>query len=187
MTRALFLAPHSDDEALFGAFTLLRVQPVVLIVTDGTTQYIRDGGPLPLQRWHESVEACGILGCAAIRGRVNDSAMTMKELETLFDGYKGFDWVYAPALQGGNPHHDMVHYAAVTVFKNLEFYSTYSRGNSYAGRDGFIGHSFKEVVPTEHEIALKNAALRCYRSQNTHPYTKHHFDAVQGRSEWLAS
>ena len=184
---SLFLAPHSDDEALFGAFTLMRVKPIVLIVTDGTTQYIRDGNPSPHRRWQESVEACALLGCPVIRGRMDDS-MTRDDIRRMFEQFSGFDTVYAPALQYGNPHHDMVYQGAVDVFKNIVFYSTYCKDESYAGDHGFIGHAFKEVMPTDPEIALKRAALKCYDSQLKHKWTTHHFNAMwTGRSEWLAS
>src|SRR5262245_21395624 len=37
----LFLAPHNDDETLFGAFTLQRERPVVLILYDSYVQVNR--------------------------------------------------------------------------------------------------------------------------------------------------
>jgi hypothetical protein len=57
----VFLSPHHDDETLFGAFTLLRERPLVVIVTDSYVQFNRgdgitndDAGPRPAQRWRSS-------------------------------------------------------------------------------------------------------------------------------------
>ena len=36
--KRLFLAPHDDDQILFGAFTCIRLKPDILVVTDSYIQ-----------------------------------------------------------------------------------------------------------------------------------------------------
>ena len=38
---SLFLAPHNDDEALFGAYIIQTYKPLVVILTDSYIQYER--------------------------------------------------------------------------------------------------------------------------------------------------
>ena len=58
----LFLSPHPDDETLFGAFTLMREKPLVVIITDSYIQQNRGENITPQQRFQESVNAMKILG-----------------------------------------------------------------------------------------------------------------------------
>ena len=57
-------------------------------------------------------------------------------------------------------------------------YSTHLPGEPYT--TGEI-----ELRSTPAELALKNRALNCYRSQIAYPGTAHHFAAVRGKSEWI--
>lgn len=62
----LFISPHNDDETLFGAFTILREKPMVVIVFDS---YVQPSRGLPYCSWQdrrrESVKALAELGIAA--------------------------------------------------------------------------------------------------------------------------
>lgn len=180
MTEIL-LSPHNDDETLFAAFTLLRRKPLVVIVTDSWVQFNRGDGITADQRWWETLEAMQILGCSAFRLGVRDDALTTAGLVDAFARFGRPSRVYAPAVQHGHPHHDLVSVAADEAFAGIpiERYCTYSQiRRSYAN----VG--VRRIDGTDHEHVLKQAALACYRSQM--PRSRHHFEAVAGQPEWLS-
>lgn len=175
----LFISPHNDDEVLWGAYTLMREKPLVLLVTDSWIQWNR--GELNCSandRWRETLAAMKILDCAVFRGKIRDDIINGWHVSELLDKFHGFDTVYAPAVQGGNPHHDLIGEVALRIFGDkVVFYTTYTKTETYTtGRE--------EIAPSEVEYEKKLKVLECYTSQlnNTN---KLYFDAVkQGRSEW---
>ncbi len=174
----LFLAPHSDDETLFGAYTLMREKPLVVIVTDSWLQFFRNTGITADQRWNETVEAMKILGCPVVRLGIRDDVIDEWSVKDKLCRFANFERIYAPAVQGGNPHHDLIGEVAKYLFgSRATQYSTYSKDELY------IKGSF-ELVPTPEEIELKNKALDCYVTQLNLEATKPHFEAVKGKSEW---
>lgn len=179
----LFLAPHNDDEALFGAFTIMREQPLVVIVTDSYVQFERGDGITADERWEETRRACAILGVTPMRMGLPDTRLSLAHLTSKLHQYFGvvpFERVYAPALQGGHPQHDVVHEAARRVFANdrLCYYCTYSStSRSYANTGA------RAIIGTDREQARKKAALQQYPSQLAR--SRHHFEAVLGQPEWL--
>lgn len=189
MNRSLFIAPHPDDETLFGAFTLMREKPLVVIVTDSYVQQNRGENITPQQRFQESVNAMKILGCPIVRLGIRDDIVNEFAVMEELAKFKNFEKVYAPALQGGNPCHYIVALASEKVFKrtpvnplnkpSIEFiqYMTYSKEELYTTGS-------REIIPYVHELDLKNEALACYQSQIQLPATAPHFEAVKGRSEW---
>ena len=179
--KKLFLSPHDDDNTLFGAFTCLREKPTVLVVMDSWVQPMRgEVGCDATTRAHETEAACKILGCEVERVGLHDDKATEWDIEwALKNKYTDYDVVYAPALQGGNKHHDMVSNAATEVFGDkVIYYTTYTKTELWTTGE-------LEVGPTETELALKKAALVCYASQLNLSATRPHFDAVEGKSEWL--
>ena len=50
----LFLAPHGDDECLFGSFSIMRYQPHVVVVYKSAKQMRH--GITAIQREHETEE-----------------------------------------------------------------------------------------------------------------------------------
>ena len=175
----LFLSPHPDDETLFGAFTLMREKPLVVIVTDSYVQQNRGENITPQQRFQESVNAMNILGCSVMRLGIRDDIINELALTDRLAWFKNFDTVYAPAIQGGNPVHDLVGKVALKVFGDkVKQYSTYAKGEWFT-------HGTKEIIPTPtEELILKEKALACYKSQINLPATAPHFEAVKGKSEW---
>lgn len=176
----LFISPHNDDETLFGAFTLMREHPLVVIVTDAWKQFNRGENITADQRWNETVEAMKILECPVIRLGIRDDIIDEWAIHDKLSRFIGFDTTYIPALQGGNPHHDMVSNVLLFTCKlspNIVQYTTYSKDNLYT-----VGET--EIVPTEKELQLKEKALACYQTQINLPATAPHFEAVKGRSEW---
>jgi LmbE family N-acetylglucosaminyl deacetylase len=174
----LFISPHNDDESLFGAFTLLREKPVVLIVTDSWIQFNRGEEVTADQRWQETQEAMKILGCPVIRGGIRDDVIDEWMVRNLLEKFVGFDEVYAPmVIVNGNPHHNLVGKVAMEVFGDkLKRYVTYAKHSLYMAGE-------EEVKPTPEEIELKNKAFECYPSQLK--INGPHFEAVRGRSEWF--
>lgn len=174
----LFISPHNDDEALFGAYTLLRENPLVLIVTDSWIQFNRGENVTADERWQETLNAMKIFGCSAVRGGIRDDIVDEIAVEALFKKFGEFDEVYAPlVIAGGNPHHNLVGEAAMKVFGNkVKRYTSYSSTNLYV-----VGET--EIQPTPEEIEIKNKVFECYPSQLK--INGPHFEAVRGKSEWL--
>src|SRR6266446_3070448 len=91
---SVFLAPHSDDETLFGSFTLLREKPIVVVCFDRS--FDEPG------RMQETWEATRILGCEAVGWGPG------MNLEEAIDGLRG-EKVFAPAIeQNGHREHNLI-------------------------------------------------------------------------------
>ena len=177
----LFLSPHQDDEMLFGAYTLIRKKPFVVICTSSVVQWERGDGITDAERSRETVNALRTIGITQ-SGFIGlpDSTATAHQLEdglrALLGGQK-IERVWAPPIEGGHKQHDMVGYVATEIWKNkVIYYSTYTKERLYP-----LGEI--EVKPTAEEIDLKDKALDCYTSQLR--INRAHFDAVRGRSEYL--
>lgn len=176
----VFFAPHNDDESLFGAFTLIREKPLVVIITDSYIQPLRgDVGCEADKRRKETIEAMAIAGCPVMFLGIPDTELTDQGLRDRLKGFNA-ETVYAPAIQGGNKQHDIVGRVAGELFgDNCKYYTTYTKTQLHT--TGQV-----EIKPTGQELELKNKMLECYSSQlrlaSTHP----HFEAVKGKSEWLA-
>lgn len=177
----LFIAPHNDDEALFGSYTLLREKPLVLLVTDSWIQGLRGTGITASQRRRESIEACKILGVDVAFLGIKDHEITSSHIKAAMAPYFHFEKVFIPAKQGGHQHHDMINEVFFELWpqSSLIQYATYQKEQSFTP----VG---KAVVPTETEFKLKIKALNCYKSQVNYEPTRHHFDAVIAhRHEYL--
>lgn len=173
----LFIAPHNDDETLFGAYTLMREKPLVVIVTDSWRQWNRGEGVSANDRWVETHEAMKILKCPYIRLGIRDDILNGPQIKDSLNKFYGFDVIYAPAAQHGNADHDLVNAIALDVFGDrVKQYTTYTKTELYT--TGTI-----EVTPTNMEVAIKNKALDRYRSQIR--INGPHFNAVRGKSEWF--
>jgi LmbE family N-acetylglucosaminyl deacetylase len=179
--NSIFLAPHNDDESLFGAFTLIRERPLVIVVTDSYIQSDRgDIGCTAEIRRQETINAMAITGCPVVFLGIKDTELTMFSLTERLRPFNP-DVVYAPALQGGNHQHDIVGLVAKDLFgTKCKHYCTYTKTELYT--TGTI-----EIRPTPDELALKEKMLACYTSQVDLVSTRPHFDAVRGKSEWFTS
>jgi LmbE family N-acetylglucosaminyl deacetylase len=172
--------PHNDDESLFLAYTLIREKPLVLLVTDSFIQPNRgDVGCTAEIRRNETIRAMEILKCPVVFLGIKDTELTEENFRQRIQFFTGFEKVYIPAVQGGNPQHDLIGKVGREVFSNAVSYTTYTRTELYTR--GTI-----EVIPTPEEVELKERALWCYQSQINLPSTRPHFEAVLGgKSEWL--
>lgn len=133
----LFLAPHPDDETLFGAYIIMNEKPLVAIYS--STE----------ERNKESEAAMKILGAPVV------FIKNLDQLNSLDP-----EIVYAPALEGGHPLHDKMHRLAKAKWGNrCAFYSTYRSGNDLLPKG-------RVKIPHTEEMRLKKLqALECYKSQ----------------------
>lgn len=143
---SVFVSPHDDDQVLFGAFTLLREKPIVVIVYDS---YVQPSRGLPGTEWHiraaESEAACHILGCDDVRRlRFSDAnnTVTASQIRSRLGEVAGglADKVlYYPAQEvDGHAQHNLV---SLACFRGMAAeddreYLTYTRngGKSAWGR-----------------------------------------------------
>ena len=154
---ALFLAPHHDDETLFGAFTLLRHKPTVLVCLEGDER-----------RVSETNAAMEILGCPCETSGVAEEATRLghpdNSLALLYP-----ERVFAPKPSaGGNGDHNRVGELAASFWPGqVTFYTTYTVDGKQTG---------STLVPYAPEwIGLKLRALACYESQFEQPGRATHF------------
>lgn len=166
---SLFLSPHNDDETLFGAYTLLRENPHVIVCLRSQIQEDRYG-ITAATREAETIAATKILGCTVSQTTILDDAPNWADLEEILRRFAPPDKVYAPAWEeGGHPHHNAVAEIALRVFgAKVKPYLTYTvEGKSEWG----------EQVPYEPDWPeRKRCALACYRSQITNLSTAAHFE-----------
>jgi LmbE family N-acetylglucosaminyl deacetylase len=173
----LLISPHQDDQTLFASFTCIRKKPLILSVTSSWKQFNRGENVTAEQRELEDIEAMKILGCPIVFGRIRDDTIDEWAVKNLLSKFAGFDTVYVPAIQGGNKDHDLIGRAADEVFgSKCKHYTTYTPTELYT-------EGTEETVPTPEELALKEKALACYKSQIR--INGPHFDAVKNRSEWF--
>lgn len=163
----ILISPHNDDETLFAAYICLRFKPLIVVVTDAAIHEARYGKERGIEvRREESRNAARILGC-------DISFLGIPDTQDVGQiSIKGI--AITPAFQGGNKHHDQL-----SKYGQIH-YATYTKDNLTPYLAGGV-----EIRPTPEEIAIKQQALACYRSQ--HDINAPHFEAVnKGQSEWLS-
>jgi LmbE family N-acetylglucosaminyl deacetylase len=159
---SVFLAPHPDDETLFGAFTLLREKPLVVIVTDSGER----------ERHREFNKAMDVLG---IDGRMwlglPEAAPKWERVRDLLRDLAP-ERIYAPLPETrGNEHHNRVGHIALSAAPDITtLYTTYTPAGRTEGR-------LVDFDPAW--VELKFRALACYRSQIAHPSHAPHFLRAQ--------
>jgi hypothetical protein len=133
----IFLSPHPDDETLFGAYTILKEKPLVVMYKNTP------------ERMAEAIEAMQVLGVNLVF--VND----IYEIADLY-----VTKVYAPAIEGGHRLHDLLGVKALEIWKDkVTLYSTYRSPTDLLPRGK------TKVEATEEMKVLKLKALQCYKSQ----------------------
>lgn len=176
----IFLSTHNDDESLFGAYTLMRYKPLVIIVTDSYIQPERGDINCTAEiRRKETINAMNLAGCPVVFLGIRDTELTEQILAERLQ-YFNPETIYIPALQGGNLQHDLVNRVALHLFgrERCEQYCTYTKTELWTTGSW-------EIQPSQPEIELKNKMLDCYRSQLNLSSTVSHFNAVRNKSEWL--
>ena len=168
----IFLAPHNDDETLFGAFTIQKEHPVVIVVYDSYAQVNR--GALwcdAASRRAESIAALRILlgPCADVRfGALRDDEVytvdvVASRIASQLRSDERCEGVFAPGDEdGGHPQHNLVAAAALTLV--LQWKVPLIRYSTYTTQGGRTRTA--QVVPmTPIGIMSKLRALACYESQ----------------------
>ncbi len=159
----LFLSPHPDDETLFGAYKIIREKPLVIIVTYTDI----DESACAYERVLESYKAMQILGVSVCFLQIKETELTEELLEEKLKPFYTKDRVFAPRVEGGHKHHDLVGRVALKVFPSVITYPTF--------RIEGPKDSHKKVEATEEERKLKEKALACYQTQIKWPGTAYHF------------
>ena len=162
--KTLFLAPHNDDEALFGAYIIQLHKPLVIVVTDSYIQYER-GEMLSLwtARRLETLAAMEELDPEIdvdFLG-VKDKEFNQELCEAALAPYAAekYDIVFAPSPnEGGNWMHDVTGQVAAKLFPTVRHYSTYTKSREYP-------QGMTPVPATEAMKAKKLKAIACYKSQ----------------------
>lgn len=156
----VLFSPHSDDEALFASFTILRHRPKVVICYQSTGDY---GDPEVRER--ESRAACAVLGAACVEQW--DGGDLVEQMRRL-DERERPERVWAPNLQASHPDHVLVARAAWEVFgSRLRTFHTYDA----AGK-------VRSGTPSDYRpewVYAKLRALVRYESQATHPRASEFF------------
>ncbi len=166
----LFLSPHNDDETLFGAFTIQREKPLVIVVFSSFVQAAR-GNPVTSGQRH--VETISALRELDPDGRSTElcslgipdsdafdaSTLAARMVELLPDIERG-EQVWAPAFEnGGHDQHNLVAKAADLLWPGkVTHYLTYTRTKGKS-------RSENEVPATGEMVRRKLRALACYESQ----------------------
>ena len=172
MNDILFLSPHPDDETLFGAFTLLRRKPCVVVCSDANEP------EYALIRRKECMEAMKVLGCHVEFLGIREQDLNEDTLTRALKRYTP-DKVYAPSLDSRHPHHGMVGRVANALWGNaVVYYSTYTA-------DSLVPQGQFAIEPNAIERTYKKEALLCYESQFKNPGVRPHFDAVNNKPEFL--
>lgn len=165
----VFLSPHSDDEILFGAYTIMREKPLVVICTHATMQ-----GDNGYERAMESYRAMKMLGASVVFLGIDEDKLTEEILEEKLRFIRDDDYyltLYAPEYEiDGNPHHNIVANVAQKISADVQTYKTYT-----GLEDRSIG---KEIIPTPEELEIKKRAMLCYQTQIQNPFTSHYFDVT---------
>lgn len=159
----LFIAPHSDDESLFGSYIIQRTDADVLIVTDGS-QHHRKFGVLTGTRREESKSACKILKAPVSFLGFSDEYghLTLTRLVQALSDYRDqYGLVFAPVtIKGAHETHNLVSEAVEQVWgHNAMYYGIYEQG----GLKPLKGEM--TLVGTDAEKQIKQDAMNCYRSQ----------------------
>lgn len=170
MSDSIFLSPHNDDETLFGAYTLLRYRPLVVICLRSFVQdAIWKNGVSWKTREAETAAAMDVLGCRWVQWEFSDLEPdwpTLKAELRRLDPTR----VWAPAVEKeGHSHHNRIGGLAHELFQSrVVHYLTYTRrGKSASGKRVAAEPGWRE---------LKRRALDCYVSQRNEPRTQAHFE-----------
>ena len=177
----LFISSHCDDETLFGAYTLMRERPKVIVATDGYAQQKKNPSLnfTFIDRRMETMKAMSMLGLEVDFMEISDVDFrdSLGIFEEILGSYKPAK-VYAPMVEGGNETHDIVGLTANRIFGGLvEYYSTYTKDRPYPQAD-------IEIRPTDDERQLKKRMLNCYDTQKNLPSVKLYFEYAKRKSEY---
>lgn len=164
---ALFLAPHNDDEVLFGSFLIQEHRPEVVVCLRSQVQRERYGITAAV-REAETTDALLELGIEtweqwAYLDSDPDWDAIREHLATRY-AWPEVGIVFAPAIEeDGHEQHNRIGALALEVFGDrVVSYLTYTRSGGRS-RNG------TEIQPKPEWVERKHRALACYRSQIAEP------------------
>lgn len=174
----LFISPHNDDETLFGAFTIMKEKPVVVVVFDSYVQVARGNTDATRSRRRtETSEAVAFLLSVTWSLRFLGLRDDAPDYDYFRDWLKqssrrgAFDGLICPAWEqdGHEQHNDVARicrdlWPAEQRTEYLTYTRTRGRSRSICNAD-FSVLPAHEVIPTPDMIARKHRALACYSSQ----------------------
>lgn len=180
---AVFLSPHNDDETLFGAFTIVRYRPHVVVCFKSVRQSLlwrieahtrqaetdaalRELGAPSWEQWDVRDDLT-----------VDEARVELEPRLRALERERRPELVFAPASHdGGHEQHELVGELARAIFCDRVYgFASYANGR---------GRVPLERVDAEPEaIGAKVRALACYTSQATLRSTAHHF--VECQIEYL--
>lgn len=173
----LFLSPHNDDETLFGAFTILRYKPHVIVCLKSRVQELRGTEITAVQRETETARALWWLGDPTWeQWQYPDTLSGDGAYEELRDPFRKLAdahpdaTVFAPEVEeDGHEQHDAIGRLAYAFWPQNQVrpYLTYRRGH---GRSVGTEVEFEPSWP-----AKKLRALSCYETQIAEPSTAYWF------------
>jgi LmbE family N-acetylglucosaminyl deacetylase len=174
--------PHSDDAALFAAFTTMEHHAHVVTVLESHVQAARGTGITQQQRVGENAAAMRELGLTFDQWPYRDDRPDWPAVEVAMraiDDRLKPETVLAPMVElGAHEQHIQVGHLAEKVFGGrIVFYMTYVRGHGRTVTE-------RPVVGTPDQVARKLRALACYRSQIGEPSCRSWF--LDGLTEYLA-
>jgi len=166
-----FIAPHNDDETLFGSFSIQQHSPIVIVVYDGYLQGARGESVTFSNRRLETREAVRILGASVRFLGFDDRTDTDPcRLVSALSEFKDGSMVWYPEVEtGGHHQHNLVGKVCREIFRpavSMRYLTYTSEGKSCSG---------KEVACSTEEIIRKWKALGCYASQIDIPNCRPHF------------
>ena len=158
----IFLSPHNDDEALFGAYTCIKFRPLVVVLL---RSFVEATWTPPVHyetREAETEAACAILGCEFEQWTYPDNDVSWGLIRENLEKLKP-KRVWAPLPEdGGHAHHNMIGSMARLIWPQTKFYATYTHANGKTTTG-------TRVAPEPKWVETKRAAMACYVSQATHP------------------
>ncbi len=181
--RKIFLSPHNDDETLFGAFTMMRENPELVVVYDSYKQpkngYVGCGKEIRRLETLAAVQAMGLGRMTVKFLGLNDEFVDAQAVNAILKQFADC-LVWAPLPEeGGNLHHNLVGNAAGLLFSpsQVVYYTTYTNVGKSVGRI--------KVAPIDpSHVSKKLEALACYKSQINLPCCRPHF--LRDQSEYYA-
>ena len=150
----IFIAPHNDDEILFGLDILIEQKPLVIIITHSTLQ-----GDNGYERALESYKAIKDLGLSVCYLQIDEDKLTEEVLINKLKDFYTTDVVYTPA-ESDNPQHNLVTKVVDKIFRNTYHYQNYINNTIY-----------KETKYSE----LREKLLKHYQTQINREETKQYF------------
>lgn len=158
----LFLSPHNDDDALFGAYTCLQHRPKIVTVLRSFVESTWSPPVTYETRERESFLAAQVLGCEYEQWEYPDMSPDWEEISRALRQLKP-ERVWAPLVEeGGHPHHNAIGLIAGDLWPQTVYYATYTHANGKTTTGS-------RVEPQAEWVALKRIAMDCYVSQATHP------------------